>query len=218
MNIFDFDYFLLIRLVAAAILGSLIGLERGRKHHEAGLRTHIVLCLGAASVMVVSECLVKEYGSGDIMRMGAQIISGVGFLGAGSIIITGNRVKGITTAAGLWTTACVGIAVGSGYYIIAAAVVVLMLLAMWGMSSFSARLEENFCKFSIKVNADGRSKLREILHMIVEKGGEIVSVKQDQERDSVLFTFEVKLQGKNSLEYLIGELTAMEEIKEFTVM
>ena len=97
MKFLDFNYNILLRLVVAVILGGIIGFERGGSNHEAGFRTHIVLCLGSALVMVVSERLNKQYGSGDIMRMGAQVISGVGFLGAGSIIIDGNKVRGITT-------------------------------------------------------------------------------------------------------------------------
>ena len=101
-----FDYSLLIRLVVAALLGGIIGFERGGSNHEAGLRTHIILCLGASMIAVLSELMVKQYGiNSEVMRMSAQVISGVGFLGAGSIIMDGNRIRGITTAAGLWTTA-----------------------------------------------------------------------------------------------------------------
>jgi len=127
----NFDHTMLIRLVVAVILGGLVGWERNSRNAEAGLRTHIILCLGAALVMIISESLYTQYGVGDITRMSAQVISGVGFLGVGSIIVNGNRIRGITTAAGLWTTACVGLAIGSGHYVLAATVVALMLFAMW---------------------------------------------------------------------------------------
>ena len=131
---------LLLRLIVAVVLGGVIGLERGGAKHAAGLRTHIILCLGAASVMVVSERLVSRYGiPQEIMRMGAQIISGVGFLGAGNIIVNGGKVHGITTATGLWTTACVGIAVGSGNYLIAVFMVILMMFVMLGLRSMSQK-------------------------------------------------------------------------------
>jgi putative Mg2+ transporter-C (MgtC) family protein len=140
-ELLNFDFTLLVRLVAAVILGALVGFERGGTKHDAGLRTHILLCLGAAAVMVVSEAVTRQYGiSGEIMRMGAQVVSGVGFLGAGCIMVDGNRIRGITTAAGLWTTACVGLAVGAGYYIIAGFVVLLMLAVMYGLRNVARRL------------------------------------------------------------------------------
>ena len=99
---FDIHYSLLLRLVGAVILGGIIGLERGGNNHAAGLRTHILVCLGASAVMVVSEEIVTRYNiQQEFMRMGAQIISGIGFLGAGNIIADGNKIRGITTAAGL---------------------------------------------------------------------------------------------------------------------
>jgi putative Mg2+ transporter-C (MgtC) family protein len=141
MGILNFDMTLLMRLVAAMVLGGVIGLERSERKQDAGFRTHIILCIGAALVMILSECIVKEYGiSGEIMRMGAQVISGIGFLGVGSIIVDGNRVRGITTAAGLWTTACVGLAVGAGYYLIAIFTVVLMLFTVIAMRPIARRL------------------------------------------------------------------------------
>lgn len=137
-DIINFDYILLLRLVAAVICGGIIGWERGGTNHDAGLRTHIIVCLGSAAIMVVSQCLVEQYEiNQEIMRMGAQIVSGVGFLGAGSIIMDGNRIRGITTAAGLWTTACVGIVIGAGYYIIGFVVVFsLCLVFVQQLTSF----------------------------------------------------------------------------------
>ena len=109
----------------------MIGYERGKRKHAAGLRTHIVVCIGAASVMMLSQFLsVYSDSSTDPSRLGAQVISGIGFLGAGSIIITGHHrgqhIKGLTTAAGLWASACMGLVVGSGFY--EAAVIMLSLI------------------------------------------------------------------------------------------
>lgn len=105
------------KIALALVCAGVIGIERGRKKRPAGFRTYMVVCLGATLVMMTNEYLCKLYGTGDMARMGAQVISGIGFLGAGTIITTGhNRVKGLTTAAGLWTSACIGLAIGSGYY------------------------------------------------------------------------------------------------------
>lgn len=108
----------LVRILLAASCGAIIGTERERKHRPAGMRTHMLVCVASALVMVANEQLVGVYGGGDPTRMGAQVISGVGFLGAGTILINRhNRVKGLTTAAGLWASACVGLAIGGGYYL-----------------------------------------------------------------------------------------------------
>jgi putative Mg2+ transporter-C (MgtC) family protein len=216
VGLIDFDYLLLLRLVAAAIFGGLIGLERGIKHHEAGLRTHIILCLGAASVMIVSECLVKQYGSGDIMRMGGQVISGIGFLGAGSIIVGKNRVKGLTTATGLWTTACVGIAVGSGYYAIAASIVALMLFAMFGLSSFSAKLASKSSTYRIKFDLGSKSETRKVLERLNDKNVEIISMELEEDEGDVFGIFEIQIDKKIDLNELIIEVTSFEIVKEFT--
>jgi putative Mg2+ transporter-C (MgtC) family protein len=107
------------RLLLACILGGTIGYERETAHRPAGFRTHILVCVGAALVMVTSDFIFKQYrglASVDPTRLGAQVISGIGFLGAGTIIREGFSVKGLTTAASLWAVSCVGLAVGAGFY------------------------------------------------------------------------------------------------------
>ncbi len=109
---------IIIRLSLATICGGLIGYDRGRKKRPAGFRTHILVCIGSALVMITSQYIIDimKYNS-DPTRLGAQVISGIGFLGAGTILITGKQqVKGLTTAAGLWASACMGLAIGIGFY------------------------------------------------------------------------------------------------------
>ena len=106
-----------LRIVAAVLIGGLIGLERGLKHRAAGLRTYMVVCLGSCLVMLTNQYIFQVFSAGDPVRMGAQVISGIGFLGAGTIIVTRrNQIRGLTTAAGLWTAAGVGLALGVGFY------------------------------------------------------------------------------------------------------
>ncbi len=110
---------IIIRLSMAAICGGLIGYDRGRKRRPAGFRTHILVCIGSALVMVTNQYIIDimKYGGADPTRLGAQVISGIGFLGAGTILVTGKQqVKGLTTAAGLWASACMGLAIGIGFY------------------------------------------------------------------------------------------------------
>lgn len=108
---------ILLRIALSLIVGGLLGIERGRKNRPAGFRTYMLVCLGAALVMMTNQYVYQYFGVSDPVRMGAQVVSGIGFLGAGTILITSrNQVKGITTAAGLWAAACAGLAVGVGFY------------------------------------------------------------------------------------------------------
>ena len=119
-----------IRLLFALTVGLIIGIDRERKRRVAGIKTHILVCLGSALVMITSQYMMLEFGEvADISRMGAQVISGVGFLGVGTIIVTGrNQVKGLTTAASIWVCACVGLAAGIGF--VEGVVIVLVLLIL----------------------------------------------------------------------------------------
>ena len=105
---------MLVRFAIALLGGGIIGMSRGKRQHAAGLRTHLLVCIGAASVMMTSLYQAQNLGvPGDAFRMPAQVVSGVGFLGAGSILVTGKRhVTGLTTTAGLWASACMGLAAG----------------------------------------------------------------------------------------------------------
>lgn len=109
---------IITRLSLAVLFGGIIGYERGRKRRPAGFRTHILVCIGSALVMITSQYMMEvRHYSTDPSRLGAQVISGIGFLGAGTILITlKQQVKGLTTAAGLWASACMGLALGIGFY------------------------------------------------------------------------------------------------------
>lgn len=111
------DTSIILRLLLSIVLGGVIGFERGRSGRPAGFRTHILVCLGSSLAMMTNQFIIQEYGAGDPTRIAAQVVSGIGFLGAGTIIVTGrHQVKGLTTAAGLWATACMGLAIGIGFY------------------------------------------------------------------------------------------------------
>ena len=112
-------YSVIFRILLATIVGGCIGSERGRHGRAAGLRTHILVCVGAAMTTLIGLYSTKALGStGDPMRIGAQVISGMGFLGAGTIMVRNHsHVTGLTTAAGLWATACLGLAIGAGFYV-----------------------------------------------------------------------------------------------------
>ncbi|MFZ2537388.1 MAG: MgtC/SapB family protein, partial [Oscillospiraceae bacterium] len=120
-----------VRLFLSLLCGGILGIERGRKKRPAGFRTHMLVCLGSTLVMITSQYVLQTYGQTDITRMGAQVVSGIGFLGAGTIMVTGrNQVKGLTTAAGLWAVACLGLALGIGFYSGAIISCILILFVM----------------------------------------------------------------------------------------
>lgn len=125
---------ILARLALAMLVGGILGLERGRKNRPAGFRTYMLVSVGATMVMMTNQYVFETFHTSDPVRMGAQVISGIGFLGAGTIIMTGRQqVKGITTAAGLWAAACIGLAVGIGFY---AGAIISCLLIYFIMHSF----------------------------------------------------------------------------------
>lgn len=128
----------IIRLILSFIFGGMIGMERGKRGRAAGFRTHILVCMGAAMTVMTGIFAVEVLGmSSDPLRIGAQVISGIGFLGVGTILVTGRtHVKGLTTAAGLWTTAAIGLAVGIGFYEAAFLCAVIAVLTIVFLNRF----------------------------------------------------------------------------------
>lgn len=168
----------LIRLALAVIFGGLIGLERERKHRPAGFRTHILICLGAAMTTLTSQYLflsLRQFT--DIARLGAQVIAGIGFIGAGSIIVTQRRrVKGLTTAAGLWASAAIGLCFGAGFYeggIIAALLILAVELLF---SKLEYRIMDNAREVNLLVEYKDLASLNGVLRYMKEVDLKILSL------------------------------------------
>lgn len=165
-----------VRILLATILGAAIGFERGRKHRPAGLRTHMLVCVASALVMVTNEQLIYAYGSGDPTRMGAQVISGIGFLGAGTILTDRqSRVRGLTTAAGLWASACIGLAVGGGFYIGGIATCVLVLMIFTKFIDVEHRFVRKGRIMEIDVTFDGAKNLNNFICEVIGQECSIIS-------------------------------------------
>ena len=168
VNIFSVFF----RLALAVFFGGIIGLERGASRHPAGFRTHILVCLGAALAMLTNQFISETFSYvSDPSRMGAQVITGVGFLGVGTILVTGgHKIKGLTTAAGLWTSACIGLALGIGFYSGAAVAGLLVFISL----SFLAKFERYFYNRSrvmdLYVELESLSKLKEFHRFIKSQG------------------------------------------------
>jgi len=143
----DYYFDVLLKLVLAVVLGGLVGFERESHNRPAGLRTHIILCVGATLLTIVSISMSRDLGNErltDPTRIAAQIVSGIGFLGGGAILRLGATVKGLTTAAAIWTVTGVGMAVGAGYFFAAIVVVLIMLFTLRVLAR--ARFQDIFIK------------------------------------------------------------------------
>ena len=174
-----------LRIALAVIIGGLIGLERGMKNRPAGLRTYMLVCVGACLIMLTNQYVVQVYGTGDPVRMGAQVVSGIGFLGAGTIVVTRrNQIKGLTTAAGLWTSAGVGLALGIGFYEAA----LMGGVAVFIVITLLQRMDNNMHKKSRQVEAylelTADVTLGDFLRSVREHDVEIDNVQREQGADS----------------------------------
>jgi putative Mg2+ transporter-C (MgtC) family protein len=181
----------LLRLVIAAALGGAIGLERELRDHEAGFRTHLLVSLGACVFTLVSAYAWTDWTFStqqgvvfDPTRIAAQIVTGIGFLGAGAIIVRGISVRGLTTAATLWVVAAIGMAAGTGYYVVGIGAAVLVLVSLGPLklisTRFVARVRPEEAELAIRLAPDGEAA--RVLARIEELGGYISHVEFGDER------------------------------------
>jgi putative Mg2+ transporter-C (MgtC) family protein len=156
------DWEIALRLVLAAALGSFIGFERERLLWAAGIRTHMVVCVGACLVMIVSaygfQDVLSEHVVLDPSRVAAQVVSGIGFLGAGSILLRGSVVRGLTTAASIWTVAAIGLAIGGGLYFAGVASTAIILIILAGVKPLEEAYRSRNQSFQFDIRAE-RGKL-----------------------------------------------------------
>lgn len=170
-----------LRLAAAVLLGGVLGLERELKNRAAGLRTYILVCTGACLIMLTNQYIFQAFGSGDPVRMGAQVISGIGFLGAGTIIVTRrNQIKGLTTAAGLWTAAAVGLAVGIGFYEAALVGTLAVSLVMTLMQKLDSKMRRKTKRIEIYVEISTQLSLGAFLQQLRDRSMESSNVIRDR--------------------------------------
>ena len=162
---------IILRIICAVIIGGLLGLERELKNRPAGMRTYMLVCTGACLIMLTNQYAAQAYGTGDPMRLGAQVVSGIGFLGAGTIIVTRrNQIKGLTTAAGLWTAAGIGLALGIGFYEAALVGGIATYLVMTILQAMDTRLHKHAHRAEIYVEFSQELSLRNFLNQVREKG------------------------------------------------
>ena len=177
-------YEVVIRLALAALVGGLIGYEREFKNRPAGFRTHILVCLGAAITSMIQLYAIQDTTSiilqypelqaalkADMGRLGAQVITGVGFLGAGTIIHEKGSVKGLTTAASIWTVACIGLAVGLGYYTLTILSTICVFIVLVFLKTFEERLFKNNNVLKIEIQYANKKNMVEKLEQYFQGMG-----------------------------------------------
>ncbi len=176
---------IIIRVVVAAVLGGIIGLDRGMKHRGAGTKTITVVCLGATLVMLTEQYIQINFpGLANMNRLAAQVISGVGFIGVGTIIISKHRVRGLTTAATLWASACVGLAVGIGF-IEGGILITVMMLVSLHVLPFVERFATRHSRYcNVFMDVEKSRDLHIVIQDLKEAGIVIDSMEMSESRDA----------------------------------
>lgn len=213
---------IVLKIVLSLMLGGILGYERGRKNRPAGFRTYMIVCLGATMVMMTNQYIFQTYDGGDIVRMGAQVISGIGFLGAGTIMVTGRQqIKGITTAAGLWAAACCGLAVGIGFFegAIFGGVSIFVVMALMD------RMESQFRKKSpvldIYLEYSGKKSFSSFLAAVRENNLEVLNIQMNKNKAAkgsemcVIMNIESKIKREhNEVLGIIGAIEGVDYVEE----
>lgn len=215
----NFDF--VLRLLVAGILGAIIGLDREYRAKEAGYRTHFLVSLGSALIMIVSQYgfqdIIKENSvSLDPSRVAAQVVSGIGFIGAGTIILQKQIVRGLTTAAGLWATAGIGLAVGAGMYITGIAAMVFTLIGLEALSYLfkSVGMKSSMLIFS----TENKNILKLVSDKFNSKDYRIISYQMDTIGHGETTLYQVTMVIKSKRNYDEGHLLSLiQDFPEVTV-
>lgn len=213
---------ILLRVALAAVLGGAIGFERELREREAGLRTHMLVAVGAALFTLVSAYAWTDWhfsnASGvvyDPTRIAAQVVTGIGFLGAGAIIRQGLSVRGLTTAATLWVVAAIGMATGAGFYTAAVITTVLVLLSLYPLRIAAFRIAERLRpeegRLAVEL-ASGATNVS-VLEAVEEAGAQVRSLEFEEEGDVRRVDMRVRIQSGRSAAELLDALTRTHQVK-----
>ena len=202
----------LLRMVLSCACGAVIGLERSYKNRPAGFRTHILVCMGACAAALTGlyMYLVLKLPS-DISRISSQVISGLGFIGAGTIVVTKKlTIKGLTTAAGLWTTGIIGLAIGSGYYEIGLTGTVLVMLTETWFARLGAHIKR-MPAYNIELMYNQKTSLDKVLRFCKDNRMDIINLKihTPEEGSEAQYIAAVSLRGSKDCSELLDEIRSM---------
>ncbi len=210
-------------LMCASLLGSLVGLEREIHGQPAGLRTHMILAVGAALAAILSISYSQFISSpnlpSDPGRIVAQVVSGVGFLGAGAILRLGVTVKGLTTASSLWTTAIIGIACGSGYFALAAFSTIVVLLILTMISKLEKRFLPSFQTQTLKVTLEDRPGIvNDIKSLLVGKGVKMISLNASMpDKETLKLSMVIRKPNNLGMDSIINLINSLDEAKAMEI-
>ena len=203
-----------IKMFLAILCGGAIGIEREHKRRTAGFRTHILICLGACMTTMVSHFMFSYlHLYTDVSRLGAGVVAGIGFIGAGTIIVTKRRqVKGLTTAAGLWTCAIIGLAIGAGYFEAALLSTIIILLAEIFFSRFEHWVLENAKNINIYVEYTGNENLDSVIRLLKSYRIVIIDLEITKSGVNSCAIFQLQLPKKVSHDKIMTSISASEGI------
>ena len=210
-------------ILAAAFFGSIIGLEREVHGQPAGLRTHMILAVGASLAAILSISYSEFISNPDMMsdpgRIVAQVVSGVGFLGAGAIMKMGVTVKGLTTASSLWTTAIVGIAAGSGYVEIAAFTTALVLIILVIIDKIEKKFLPTYKSHTLKVTLEDQPGIvKKIKHILSEKKVKVVSLNASMpDKETLKLTMVIRKPSELGMDSIINLINGLAEAKAMEI-
>lgn len=204
----------LFRLFVAVVCGGIIGIEREHKRRPAGFRTHILICLGASMTTLTSQFLFYDLNLyTDIGRLGAQVVAGIGFIGAGAIIVTKRRqVKGLTTAAGLWTCAIIGLAIGAGYYEAAVIATFVIVVAEIFFVKFEYWVLVNSRNLNIYVEYEDNENLDNVIRLIKGYRIVIIDLEITKSGNNACAIFQLQLPKKISHDKIMTAISTAEGI------
>ncbi len=207
-----------VRMLLAVACGGIIGIEREYKRRPAGFRTHILICLGAAMTTLTSQYLyLNMHYYTDMARLGAQVVAGIGFIGAGTIIVTRRqRVKGLTTAAGLWAAAIIGLALGGGFYEGGIFATILILLAELLFSKLEYRMLENAPEINLYMEYTDKRCLENVLKLYRELNLKILNMEitrsTGSEKHNACAIFSLRLNKRCKVEQLVAKVSGTEGV------
>lgn len=214
----DLTIQMIVRLCLAALLGGIVGVERGSGDRPAGLRTHILVCAGSALIMLVSLYGNDGLqGSRDSSRIAAQVVSGIGFLGAGTILHEGLTVRGLTTAASLWMVSAIGLAVGSGMLVVSVFATVIMMITLITFHDLEKRFtpvgktERRYIRVIVKRNMDGTSKVLDYLAKNHAKT-RTLSIKDNDTNNTIAIELYIKMPKTDDVDKLIMGINSLQEV------
>lgn len=211
----EFNLFsIFLRLVLAMVFGGLIGLERESKRRPAGFRTHILICVGSALTTLTSQYLYLElHMYTDLARLGAQVIAGMGFIGAGTIIITKRKdVKGLTTAAGLWTTAIIGLCLGAGYYEGGIAATLAVLFVELALSKFENKYIRKYTREIFYIEFKKKGTIKEISKIFDKNKMTIIDMEMNKANKITKAFVTIKVKNPKLIETVIEEISIIENV------